>query len=192
MQAAWSDIAVGDDTRTDARRDGLYREAVEAHGAALERLARAYEADAERRRDLVQDIHLEVWRSFGGFDGRCSMRTWVYRVAHNVGASHVAKDKRRIRTWVGLEDLAESPDADNPEETAGERHALARLTTLIAGLKPIDRQVMLLYLEDLEAAAIAEISGLSPGAVAVKIHRIKGVLARRFAPPASGSASHGE
>lgn len=192
MQVARSDCAVGSGGQTDARRDGLYREAIDAHGAALERLARAYEADVERRRDLVQDIHLEVWRSFGGFDGRCSMRTWVYRVAHNVGASHVARDKRRIRTWVGLEDLAEAPDADNPEATAGERHALARLTALIAGLKPIDRQVMLLYLEDLDAAAIAEISGLSPGAVAVKIHRIKGVLARRFAPPASGSPSHGE
>ncbi len=39
---------------------------------------------------------------------------------------------------------------------------------------------MLLYLEDLPAAEIAEVTGLSSGAVAVKVHRLKAVLARRF------------
>ena len=91
----------------------LYGETSAAFGAALERLARAYEADPESRRDLLQEIQLALWRSFEGFDGRCSLRTWVYRVAHN-------------------------------------------------------------------AAAIAEITALSPSNVATKIHRIKNVLARRF------------
>jgi RNA polymerase sigma-70 factor (ECF subfamily) len=53
-------------------------------------------------------------------------------------------------------------------------------SALIQGLKPADRQVVLLYLEDLDAAAIGEITGLSPGAIAVKIHRAKALLARRF------------
>ena len=39
---------------------------------------------------------------------------------------------------------------------------------------------MLLYLEGLDAAAIGEVTALTPGAVAVKIHRIKAVLAQRF------------
>ena len=46
-------------------------------GQALERLATAYEADPEKRRDLVQEIHFAIWRSFAGFDGRCSLRTWL-------------------------------------------------------------------------------------------------------------------
>jgi RNA polymerase sigma-70 factor, ECF subfamily len=62
-----------------------YEEASAAYGAALERLARAYEADPDRRRDLLQEIHIALWRSLEGFDGRCSLRTWVYRVAHNTG-----------------------------------------------------------------------------------------------------------
>ena len=49
-------------------QDDLYREAAETHHAALERLARAYEADAEIRRDLLQDIHIALWRSFAGFN----------------------------------------------------------------------------------------------------------------------------
>ncbi len=68
-------------------------EAAAEFGPALDRLARGYEADADLRRDLRQDIHTELWRSLARFDGRCSLRTWVYRVAHNTAASHVLKYK---------------------------------------------------------------------------------------------------
>lgn len=67
----------------------LYQQVVRTYGAAVERLARAYEADPDLRRDLLQEIHVALWRSFRGFDGRYSLRTWIYRVSHNAGASHV-------------------------------------------------------------------------------------------------------
>ena len=57
--------------------------------------------------------------------------------------------------------------------------------TLIHQLKPPDRQMMLLYLDDLDAKEIGDVTGLSPGAVATKIHRIKAVLAKRFNSPSS-------
>ena len=160
-------------------QDGKYLEAAAAFGPALDRLARGYEADPDLRRDLRQEIHVSLWRSFKRFDGRCSLRTWVYRVAHNVGATHVLKHRAK-RRMVGLEELESSANADDPEKAAGERQALERLQTLIRSLKPPDGQIMLLYLEDLDAAAIGEVTALSPGAIAVKIHRIKAVLARRF------------
>lgn len=166
-------------------QDALYAEAAAAHGAALERLARAYEAEPERRRDLVQDIHLELWKSLKVYDGRCSLRTWTFRVAHNTGAGHVARDRRRVKAFADLETLDIASPDDSPETVAGEAQALERLMALIHGLKPIDRQVMLLWLEELDAQAIAEVSGLSPGAVAVKIHRIKALLASKFRPEAA-------
>ncbi len=157
--------------------DELYQQAARDYGPALERLARAYESDPEARRDLLQDIHIALWRSFSGFDGRCSLRTWIYRVAHNVASSHVAYELRRKRTpLVGLEQIENLPGADDPDR----RHALPRLYELIQRLQPLDRQVILSYLEGLDAASIAEISGLSPAHVAVKIHRIKRILAERF------------
>jgi len=73
----------------------LYKEAIEQFGPAMELFARAYEAAPEKRRDLVQDIHLAIWRSFHKFQMRCSLRTWIYRVAHNTGATHVYQQKRR-------------------------------------------------------------------------------------------------
>ena len=165
---------------TASKQEELYREAAAAYGAALERLARAYEADADLRRDLLQDIHVEIWRSFQNFDGRCSMRTWIYRVAHNVGASHIIR-QRRVRTdaLVGLEELANLPDA-NSSQGADRSHALDRLLKLIQQLKPLDRHVILSYLEGLDASEIGEITGLSAVNVATKIHRIKNLLARWF------------
>ena len=148
-------------------------------GAALERLARAYEADAERRRDLGQEIHLALWRSFAGWNGHCSMRTWVYRVAHNAATTYVIREKRvSAEKLVSLEELEELPGRG--AESADRQEALGRLTGLIQSLKTVDRQVILSYLEGMDAASIGEITGLSPGNVATKIHRIKNVLARRF------------
>ncbi len=162
-----------------AGQDERYRGAAAEYGPALERLARAVEADAAERRDLLQEIHLAVWRSMAGFDGRCSMRSWVYRVAHNAAASHVMR-RRRAPKGVSIEELVLADDGANPEEIAGEKQALERLMAMIRALKAPDAQVMLLYLEDLDAAAIGEITGMSPGAIATKIHRIKALLAKRF------------
>jgi len=165
---------------TASRQDELYEEAAGAYGAALERLARAYEADPDVRRDLLQDIHVELWRSFRTFDGKCSLRTWIYRVAHNVAASHVLRQQRtRTETLLGLDELENLPDADSVQ-AADRSHALDRLLQLIQQLKPLDRHVILSYLEGLDAAAIGEITGLSPTNVATKIHRIKNLLARWF------------
>jgi len=63
---------------------------------------------------------------------------------------------------------------------ADTRHALERLLGLIQSLKTLDRQVILSYLEGMDAASIGEITGLSQGNVATKIHRIKNILTRRF------------
>ena len=164
---------------TGTNQDESYRLAVAEHGAALSRLVRAYEADAELRRDLLQDIHVGLWRSFATFTGECSLRTWVYRVAHNIASSHVLQRKRAGKQ-VSLDMLEGLSDAENLEANTGEKQKLRVLMAMIQTLAPPDRQVILLYLEDLDAAAISEIVGLSPGAVATKIHRIKTVLARRF------------
>jgi len=77
-----------------AAQDDLYEQATTAYEAALGRLARAYEADPEKRRDLLQDIHLALWRSFASFEGQCSLRTWIYRVAHNSATSYVVRQRR--------------------------------------------------------------------------------------------------
>jgi RNA polymerase sigma-70 factor (ECF subfamily) len=166
--------------RERGRAERLYPEVAADFGGALERLARGYERDADRRRDLLQEIHIALWRSLARFDGRCSMRTWVYRVAHNVATSHVIRQKAHGTRLVTPDDLESIVDTTDAERELDRERTLERLYELIRQLRPIDRQVMLLYLEEIDAAAIGEITGLTAVNVATKIHRIKHVLTRRF------------
>jgi len=164
-------------------QDELYQRVAEEYGAALARMAYAYEADPDLRRDLSQEIHLALWRSLGKFNGRCSLRTWIYRVAHNAATSHVirqTKGKRNVPAFLTLEEAEVQAGRENVETSADRSQALARLFALIQRLDPPDRQVILAYLEDLDAESIAEITGLSVVNVWSKIHRIKVVLVRQF------------
>lgn len=162
--------------------DRLYEQAVAQLGGAMARLAAGYEADPAEREDLLQDIHLQLWRSLSCFDGRCSLRTWAYRVAHNVAADHVGR-ARRWRGTISFDPSAAESAADqrpSPETEVSDRLALAHIHATLRCLQPIDRQVMILYLEDENAATIAEVSGLSAGAVATRISRVKRLLADRL------------
>jgi RNA polymerase sigma factor (sigma-70 family) len=172
------------------KQDDRYTKAIASFGPALQRLVRGFEADQDRRRDLLQEIHLELWRSFAVFEEQCSLRTWVYRVAHNVYASHVMRGWRlHYAGSASLDDLADTPERGNPEVIASEQQAVAWLHQTIQRLKPPDAQVMYLYLEDIGANEIAEIVGMSPGTVATRIHRIKTLLARMFQ---NGGAADGQ
>ena len=163
-----------------ARQDELYKSAAAEFGAALERLARGYEADADKRRDVLQDIHFALWRSFRLFNSQCSLRTWVYRVAHNTATSHILKARRRLdSTWVDLDDEIPA-NTDNAEDSLHHQQTIMRLLALIHRLRPQDRQIILLYLEGMDAAAVAEITGLNTAHIATKIHRIKALLSRQF------------
>ena len=147
-------------------------------GGALARLARATEADPDRRADLLQEMHVALWRSLPAFEGRCSERTWALRIAHNVAASHVRRARRAAPT-VSL-DRVDPATEDGICEDLARRQGLERARALVQELPAVDRQVVLLYLEGLEAAEIADIAGITPASVAQKIHRAKGLLARKM------------
>jgi RNA polymerase sigma-70 factor (ECF subfamily) len=168
------------DSARPAAHDDRYAEIAAEYGQAIERLARAYEADPDKRRDLLQDIHLALWRSLASFDGRCSVRTWVYRVAHNTAISQVVRRRAATPPLVRLEDVEITAEPEDTGRALDEQRVRDRLMSLVHALKPIDREVIVLYLEGIDAAAIAEITGLSAANVATKVHRIKQVLLRRF------------
>lgn len=166
---------------TDTLQDSHYQQAARDYGADIARFTTGYERDPARRRELLQEIHLALWQSFANYKAQCSLRTWVYRVAHNVGVSHVQRSLRRAeRQSLTLEEI-ETQACDQADIAHTERRLdLERVLTLIHKLAPLDREVMLLYLEDMDAAGIADITGLSARNVATKVHRIKAVLANQL------------
>jgi RNA polymerase sigma-70 factor (ECF subfamily) len=176
------DIVSGDriNGAPPSTRDELYETAIREFGRALDRLAAGYEADPEKRHDLRQDIHLQLWRSFEVFDGRCSLKTWVFRVAHNTAVSYVNRERRKNTRFVSLEEIERTAPGEDREPDIDRQRALRQLSEFIRQLKPLDRQIMISYLEEMDTATIADITGLSPANVGMKIHRIKNILSGRF------------
>jgi RNA polymerase sigma-70 factor (ECF subfamily) len=157
-------------------QDARYRELADEFGAALERLASGWEHDPDRRKDLLQEIHLALWRSLERWNRDCSRRTWVYRIAHNVAVTHVMRSRRNLlRSAIRLDEM-EIPIEYDAGKALDEKRLRARLLAAIRTLAPIDRQVALLYLEGIDAGGIAEVTGLTASNVATKIHRLKRTL----------------
>ena len=116
---------------TLSKQDRLYDEAAAAFGAALGRLARSYEIHPDKQQDLLQEVHLALWRSLATFQGTCSLRTWVYRVAHNVAASHIVRQRRLFsRRLISLED-AEATLVTGEGASAERSFAVGRVYELI-------------------------------------------------------------
>lgn len=131
--------------------------------AALARLARHY-AGPEDRHDLLQEIHLQLWRSHREFDGRSARSTWVYRVALNTALGY---RRRPLPPVAAVEQLPERGDAGVPMDP------MDVLEAFLATLDPVQRAVLMLDLEGLTREQIAEVTGLSPNAVAIRMTRLR-------------------
>jgi RNA polymerase sigma-70 factor (ECF subfamily) len=115
------------------KQDDLYDQTVAGYGKALDRLARAYEADPDNRRDLLQEIHVALWLNFEKFEGRCSLKTWVYRIGHNTATSVVIRRKVRVPVFVSLEEV-EGPLQEDGADCVDQQEALEDLWALIQKL----------------------------------------------------------
>jgi len=159
-----------------------YKEASDTYGSDIARFVAGYERDALKRQELLQEVHLALWQSLAGYRSQCALRTWIYRVAHNTCVTHVQRSRRSANEdYVELETLAAATDEQADISFVDRELDLSRVMAIVHSLRPLDRQVMLLYLEDLDADAIGEITGLSARNVATKVHRLKVLLATRLA-----------
>jgi RNA polymerase sigma factor (sigma-70 family) len=150
---------------------------LEEHKRILYKVANAYCRSREDRPDLIQDIVLQLWRSFPRFDGRARFSTWMYRIAMNVAISTYRSERRRIRDAVPLEEFGlDLAAADRAMEGASEDIRL--LHQLIQRLDEMSRALIVLFLDGYGHDEIAEIVGISASNVGTRLHRIKQKLQR--------------
>jgi RNA polymerase sigma factor (sigma-70 family) len=153
---------------------------LEDHKRILYKVASTYCADPEDRRDLAQEIVIQLWRSFARYDDRFAFSTWMYRIGMNVAISFLRSEHRRERHTVTIDgvDLVDFTSADRAADEAGDDVRLLR--RLVARLDEMSRALVILYLEGYSHAEIAEILGISATNVGTKIGRIKSWLHEEF------------
>lgn len=144
-----------------------FREAVREFSPLIERICFGYASTVAELEDLKQDTLLNLWESMPKYRGNCSMKTWVFRITLNTCVTTIRKNNRRVNT-VSLTELYDSIDGDDERKST-----VAEIHECIARLNPIDKAVMMLWLEEESYDEIAVVTGLTRGNVAVRIHRAK-------------------
>jgi RNA polymerase sigma factor (sigma-70 family) len=157
-----------------------FEEVMGSYGAALRRVAFSYEADPALREDLFQEISLAIWRALPKFRGDASLKTFLFRIAHNRGLSHGWKEGKGPELLEEPESLID--EAPSPESEATQSERRARLVEAIHRLPIGMRQVITLRLEGLSHREISEVTGLTQNNVMVRASRARARLKKILGP----------
>ena len=143
--------------------------------ALIFKVCNLYCSHDESRRDLFQEVVLQLWKSFPGFRKEAANSTWIYRVALNTAISNFRKElKRPEKQPLTLLEF-EIPDISNATEKEEGR---SMLNQAIAKLTEIEKAVIMLYLDEKTYDEISEIIGISNSNVGVRLNRIKNKLSQ--------------
>ena len=146
-----------------------FEQMLERHRGIVFKVANSYAANPADREELAQEIAVQLWRAWPAYDPERPPATWMYRIALNVAISHLRTRQQRERHHVPLEEQVR--DFAAPESSDDERRGA--LQRCIAALDPMNRALMLLYLDERSQREIAEILGISESNVSTKISRLK-------------------
>lgn len=162
----------------DKNRTANFLVIVENNKGILFKVANSYCRNIEDRKDLVQEIILQLWKSFDNYNEKFKYSTWIYRISLNVAISFYRKENSRKRIsnpiTTDIFDFSEAEISDEKETNLG------LLNQMISELNDLNKALMLLYLEENSYKEISEIIGITETNVATKISRIKSKLKKEF------------
>ena len=136
---------------------------VKEHKSTIYTVCYMFSKDADEVNDLFQEILLNMWKGFDGFQGRSNIKTWIYKVAL---ITIDRKKKKRNTVELSLDiNLYEDNDSDTKQ--------IKLLYDRINKLGPFDRAIILLWLDNMPYDEIGAVVGISPKNVSVRLDRIK-------------------
>jgi RNA polymerase sigma-70 factor (ECF subfamily) len=144
---------------------------LDQHAGIIRKVAATYTGNRADQLDLAQEISLQLWKAYPRYSPERPFSTWMYRIALNVGISFLRSATRPHRQTLSLD----ATELDVADETATPENdeRVAELQRVIAGLEPLNRALLLLYLDDRSYREIASILGITETNVATKISRLK-------------------
>lgn len=157
-------------TITDAR--DTFNALLQANRKIVFKVAASYATGVEDRADLAQEIAVQLWRAYPAYDAQRSFSTWMYRIALNVAISQFRIASRERRRTVPLdENLHDAVDENTPQPEADA--GVRALQAVINRLDPLNRALLVLYLEERDTREIAEILGITTSNVTTKLSRLR-------------------
>lgn len=148
--------------------DAHFLQLVNANIGIAYKVCRIYFREPDDQADVMQEMMYQLWRSFNSFDQRSKFSTWMYSVCLNTALTYKKKSEKNLASAMALEheQIPERPDHRNEE-------AISELYRAIASLSPINKAIIMLYLEELSYEEMAQITGLSKSNVSVRLVRAK-------------------
>jgi RNA polymerase sigma-70 factor, ECF subfamily len=155
---------------TDKRQKDQFLDILEKNIGIIIKIARAYSKTLHNKEDLINDITLELWKSFGRFKGDSKISTWIYRIALNTSMNY--KRKREKDRLFFLDDLKQIDNVSWLIEQPDSSHSEI-LYQCIDELNQLNKAIILLYLDGNSHDEISDITGISKTNVGTRISRIK-------------------
>lgn len=155
-----------------------FEQVIQQHRGILFKVANTYCHDTEDRKDVLQEMMVQLWRSYERYNGTAKLSTWIYSIVLNVAISFYRKNSGKSKATQTIDDDAHH--TANTETNPDKEEQLTRLEQFISELKELDKALILLYLDEKPQREIAEILGITETNVATKIARIKQKLRQRF------------
>ena len=143
-----------------------FEKIVKEHKNTIYTVCFMFSKDADEVNDLFQETLINLWQGFSNFKGESAIRTWIWRVSLNTCISSERK-KNKLQT------VPLSMDINLYEDTDEDSRQIQMLYSRINHLKPFDRAIVLLWLDNLSYDEIAAIVGISVKNVSVRLVRIK-------------------
>jgi RNA polymerase sigma-70 factor (ECF subfamily) len=144
-----------------------FSQLIESNQGIIHKITMLYANNRADREDLFQEICLQLWKSVAGFRKEARFQTWMYRVAINTAINGIRR-QNSIPAFEPLDERRQVPDVSNDD-----MEQVNLLYQSISLLNPIDRAIILLWLEEKNYEEIASIMGISKSNVSVKLVRIK-------------------
>ncbi len=143
-----------------------FAQMVKEHKNTIYTVCFMFSKDSDEVNDLFQEVLINLWKGLESFEGKSKIDTWIWRVSFNTCISQERKKKRNspIPLSMGI-DLFNDKDEDTKQ--------VKMLYNRIHRLKPFDRAIVLLWLENMSYEEIAAIVGITVKNVSVRLYRIK-------------------
>ena len=143
-----------------------FAQMVREHKSTIYTVCFMFSKDSDEVNDLFQEVLINLWKGFESFKGKSKIDTWIWRVSFNTCITQERKKKRTSSIPLSMEiDLFNDKDEDTRQ--------VQMLYDRIHQLKPFDRAIVLLWLENMSYEEIAAIVGITVKNVSVRLYRIK-------------------